>query len=150
MHHRLRPALLAALLTAAGPTLARADDAADIRARLERWAEDFNAGRTEAACGLFSKSLRSDVSGQGEADYETRCRLLGRAIDDKARRFRYTPRIREILVAGDLAVVRLDWKLEITPGDIAVTETGMDIFRKEADGVWRIIRFMSFDAEPSR
>lgn len=145
MHHRLRAALLAAMMAAAGPALAYADDAADIRARLERWAEDFNAGRKEAVCDLFSKSLVSDISGQGEAGYETRCRLLGRAIDDKARRFRYTPVIREILVEGRLGVVRLDWKLEVMPGDINATETGMDIFRKEDDGSWRIVRFMAFD-----
>ena len=77
MYHQLRPALLAAIMTVVGPALAHADDAADIRARLERWAEDFNAGRKEAVCDLFSKSLVSDVAGQGEADYETRCRLLG-------------------------------------------------------------------------
>jgi steroid delta-isomerase len=145
MYRQLRPVLLAAMMTAAGPALAHADDAADIRTRLERWAEDFNAGRKEAVCDLFSKSLVSDVAGQGEADYETRCRLLGRAIDDKARTFRYTPVIREILVEGDLAVVRLDWKLAVTPGDINATETGMDVFRREADGVWRIVRFMAFD-----
>ena len=50
-----------------GPALA--DDAADIRARLEQWTEDFNAKRVEPVCDLFSKELLSTVRGQGDKDY---------------------------------------------------------------------------------
>lgn len=126
---------------------ARADASADIRARLLQWTKHFNEGRKEAACDLFSKELISDYRGQGEAGYETRCRLLVRAIDDPARDFHYEPNIKEVIVEGDLAVVRLEWKLTVTPGDITALEPGMDIFRKEADGQWRIIRYMAYDAQ---
>jgi hypothetical protein len=43
--------------------------------------------------------------------------------------------------------VRLDWTLTITPGDETSLEPGMDIFRREADGVWRIVRYMSYEGE---
>lgn len=141
-----RSLLVAGLIGAfSGPALA--DPSAEIRARLLRWADDFNSGRKSAVCDLFSKDLISDYRGQGEAGYATRCRLLGRAIDDPARSFRYVPRIKEIIVEGDLAVVRLEWTLTVTPGEIKVVEPGMDIFRKEADGIWRIIRFTAYEEE---
>jgi len=126
---------------------ARADDAADIRARIETWARDFNDGNVEAACGLFSKSLVSDTRGQGESDYEMRCAILMKVMRDPKRKFSYAPDIKEIIVEGDLAVVRLRWALTISPGGGTSTESGLDVFRRESDGVWRIIRFMSFENE---
>ena len=44
-------------------------------------------------------------------------------------------------------MVRLQWTLTISPGGETSTESGLDVFRKEPDGVWRIIRFMAFDNE---
>ncbi len=124
---------------------AAADDKADIRARLVQWTADFNAGRKDAACDLFSKQLVSDIRGQGEANYATRCALLAKAIDDPDRKFRYQLRIKEIITSGELAVVRLDWTLEISPPGQKTFEPGMDIFRKEEDGAWRIIRYMAYE-----
>lgn len=131
-------------------TPALADAAGDIRARLLQWTADFNAGRKAEACELFSTTLISDYRGQSEAGYEARCRLLEKAIDNPARRFRYDdPLIKEIIVSGDLAVVRLEWTMSVTPGEIRVVEPGIDIFRKEADGRWRIIRYMAYEADPA-
>jgi ketosteroid isomerase-like protein len=124
-----------------------ADGADEIRQRIEQWTDDFNSGRKEAACDLFSKALQSTVQGQGEADYATRCALISKAIDDPSRDFRYSVDIKEIGVEGDLGFVRLDWTLTITPGDETSLEPGMDIFRREADGVWRIVRYMSYEGE---
>ncbi len=53
------------------PAAALADDAADIRARLEQWTEDFNAKRAEPVCDLFSKELLSTVRGQGDQTMRT-------------------------------------------------------------------------------
>jgi ketosteroid isomerase-like protein len=141
-------ALAASLcLPALFATPALADDAADIRTRLQNWAEDFNEGRTDAACGLFSRDLVSDTQGQGEANFETRCRIISKVMHDPARKFRYAADIKEVIVEGDVAIVRLQWTLTVSPGDETSTESGLDVFRKEADGVWRIIRFMAFENE---
>lgn len=123
-----------------------AGEADEIRQRIERWADDFNGGRKEAACDLFSKALKADVQGQGETDYAFRCALIAKAIDDPDRDFRYSVEIKEIGVEGDLGFVRLDWTLTIMPGGVKSREPGIDIFRREADGVWRIVRYMSFEA----
>lgn len=136
--------LIAGTMAFAGPTLA---GPSEIRQRLEQWTDDFNNGRKAAACDLFSKSLRSTVRGQGESDYSMRCALIDRAIDDPARDFRYSLDIKEIGVEGNLAFVRLDWTLTIMPGGETSLEPGLDIFRREADGVWRIVRYMSYEAE---
>jgi steroid delta-isomerase len=124
---------------------AAADDAAEIRARLQQWTEDFNAGRKDRACDLFSKDLISDFRGQGEANYATRCALITKAIDDPKRTFRYQLDIKEIIAGANLAVVRLVWTLEVSPPGQKERESGMDIFRKEQDGVWRIIRYMAYE-----
>ncbi|MCX5479048.1 hypothetical protein OSH08_08530 [Kaistia geumhonensis] len=39
--------------------------------------------------------------------------------------------------------------MSVTPGEIRVVEPGIDIFRKEADGRWRIIRYMAYEADPA-
>lgn len=135
--------ILATTVAMAKP--AEADDKADIRARLVQWTADFNAGRKDAACDLFSKQLISDFRGQGEANYATRCALVAKAIDDPARKFRYQLHIKEIITSGELAVVRLDWTLDISPPGQKTIEPGMDIFRKEKDGAWRIIRYMAYE-----
>jgi steroid delta-isomerase len=142
-------ALLLALLVAV-PALA--DDKADIAARLEQWAEDFNAGRPDKVCDLFSKDLAADIQGTAPGrTYEEQCAVLQRALADKSKTFTYEPVIHEIMVLGDTAVVRLDWslttQLSTRPEPIRSTEVGMDIFRKDADGFWRIIRFLAFDAQ---
>lgn len=138
-------ALVVALVVSAGP--ASADDAADIRTRLERWTEDFNQKRIEPVCDLFSKELISTVRGQGDTDYATRCDILTRSLADPAREYHYDLNLHEVIVEGDLAVVRLTWTLFVSPLNVTAVEPGIDIFRKEADGKWRIIRYLSYEEE---
>lgn len=124
-----------------------ADDAADITARLRQWTASFNNRDKAAACDLFSKSLVSDVRGQGAAGYDARCAIVSGALDDPRRSFHYDLDIKEVIVDKTIAVVRLDWVLRISPGDVTSTEIGLDVFRKESDGRWRIVRFMAYSPE---
>ena len=121
-----------------------ADDASDIRARLEQWTASFNNRDKVGACDLFSKSLVSDVQGQEQTDYEKRCAIISAALDDPKRSFRYDLDIKEIIVDKAIAIVRLNWTLKISPGDMTSTEIGLDVFQKEDDGRWRIIRYISY------
>ncbi len=139
----LAAALFATLLPL--PALAGAED--DIRARILQWTDDFNAGRVEPVCDLFSKDLLSTVRGQGDRDYETRCDILTKSLADPARDFHYEVDIHEVIVEGDLAVVRLTWTLFVTSLNVTAIEPGMDVLRKEADGQWRIIRYLSYEEE---
>ena len=63
-----------------------------------------------------------------------------------------SPDIREIIVSGDIAVVRLFWTLTAQKGGASSvsTEAGMDIFKRQPDGKWSIARFISFSATPNK
>ena len=142
--------ILALLLLAVPATIAAAESAEDtIRATFAQWTKDFNAGKADAVCGLFSPELRYDFRGYRERDYNDVCTLLHRSLADKSKRYAYALDIREIIVSGDLAVVRLAWTLNVTlPSGQVVTsvEPGMDILRKSPDGQWKIIRYIAYEA----
>jgi steroid delta-isomerase len=144
-------AMLLALTLFASPlraaTAEHAEDA--IRAALHKWTQDFNAGNAEAACSLFAPELRYDFRGYPERGYQDICTRLQRSLGDASKTYAYALDIREILVSGDLAVVRLVWTLTVTlPDGQAVTsvEPGMDVFRRQADGTWKIIRYIAYEA----
>jgi steroid delta-isomerase len=137
---------LAATLLLAGVWPSVADDAADIRATLELWRDDFNAGRADPVCALFSRDVIAQVRGVPERDYDQVCRVLQDALADKTKQFSYALDIKEVVVAGDLAVVRLKWTLKIAPPvDVTSVEQGMDIFRRQSDGSWKIIRYQVYE-----
>jgi steroid delta-isomerase len=141
-------AVLLAALTLANIPAARAADSDDIRARLEQWTDDFNAGRADSVCDLFSKEAISNYRGQPERTYDEICALLQKSLADPARQYRYQLDLREIIVEGDIAIVRLTWTLFVAPLNVTSVEPGMDIFRKEADGKWRIVRYMAYEEGP--
>ncbi len=150
MNRMQRGAYLAAvamlLVLAAPAALAAAAD--DIRARLEQWTSDFNQGRADTVCDLFSTDAISNYRGQPERSFDEICALLRGSLADPARDYHYELDIREIIVEGDLAVVRLTWRLFITPLNITSVEPGIDVFRREADGKWRIIRYLAYEEAP--
>jgi steroid delta-isomerase len=55
--------------------------------------------------------------------------------------------IKEILVFGDVALVRLVWTLTIknSDGEIKSVEPGLDFFQRQADGTWKIVRYMAYE-----
>jgi ketosteroid isomerase-like protein len=142
---RNRLAILAVLLvTGAAPAIA--DPAADIRSTLEQWTDSFNAGKAAQVCDLFSRDLIADFRGQPERRYHDLCTLLQQSLNDTTRKYKYALRIKEIIAAGEIAVVRLEWRLEISPLNVTSVEPGMDMFRREPDGRWRIIRYLAYEA----
>jgi steroid delta-isomerase len=144
-------AMLLALTLIAPPLHAAAAERAEdaIRAALQKWTQDFNGGNAEAVCQLFAPDLRYDFRGYPERGYRDICARLQRSLGDASKTYAYALDIREILVSGDLAVVRLAWTLTVTlPNGQAVTsvEPGMDVFRKDQDGSWKIIRYIAYEA----
>ena len=153
-----RPGLLAAgvlamLLFAAYASGADDDSAAaqnQIRVALEKWKLDFNAGDASQVCALFAPDLISNFRGQPEDTYNSLCANMQSAVTDPAKTYHYDLEIKEILVSGDLAVVRLVWTLKVRPkdgGPAQITrEPGMDIFRRQPDGTWKISRYLAYDS----
>jgi len=148
----VRTSFAAALLV--GGLLAADAQAADdaetaIRAALAKWTEDFNSGRENAVCDLFAPDLRYDFRGFPERNYRDICNQLRDSLGDETKKYSYSLDIREILVAGDLAVVRLAWTLTTRLGDgrqVTAVEPGMDVFRRQPDGSWKIIRYIAYEA----
>jgi steroid delta-isomerase len=148
--HFLAPVLIALTLFAPPVGVAAAQGAEEeIRTALAKWTQDFNAGKADGVCGLFSPELRYDFRGYPERGYADICSRLKRSLADAGKRYTYALDIREILVSGDIAVVRLVWTLTVTLGNgqtVSSVEPGMDVFRREPDGSWKIIRYLAFEA----
>ena len=147
------PVLFAGLLAALAPAPALADAEADeaaIAARLGAWAEAFNARDASRTCDLFAADLVSSMRGRPDEGRDAVCRRIASALADRGVTLRYTPDIEEILVSGDLAVVRLVWTVTIQrgPSPAVTKEPGLDVFRREPDGQWRIIRFLAYSNAP--
>ncbi len=148
----LRLALFAAIALLLGPLAGCGADEtaeAEIKAALTQWMADFNDGKADKVCGLFAPDLKSDFRGQPERNFDELCALLRKSLKDEARSFTYALDIKEIIVSGDMAAVRLVWTLTIEPkgGGTAIVsrEPGLDIFRKTPDGSWKIARFLAFE-----
>jgi ketosteroid isomerase-like protein len=149
----MRAAALACLtalaLVFAGPAGAEdTTDQAGIRAALAQWTEDFNARRADKICDLFESGVVADIRTQPEQNFKIVCDRLQGVLRDAARTYTYSSDIKEILVFGDVAVVRLVWTLTITggaEGEEKSVETGMDLFRRQSDGSWKIMRWIAYN-----
>jgi steroid delta-isomerase len=130
----------------AEPARGSAEDA--IREALSEWRLAFNAGDTGAVCRLFAPELRYDTRGFPERGFGEVCHLLLGSLADQTRKYVYDLTIKEIIVSGDLAAVRLVWTLTVKrPGQVggaATTEPGLDIFRRQPDGSWKIVRYLAY------
>jgi ketosteroid isomerase-like protein len=104
------------------------------------------------------RPVRADLvatyQGQPERNYRATCALLANSLRDREKSYRYSLDLKEVLVSGDLAAVRLVWTLTVARKDRGVIETieepGIDIFRRQADGSWKIARYLAFAVAPRR
>ena len=121
-----------------------------IRVALEKWKLDFNARDASQVCALFAPDLISNFRGQPEDTYNSLCANLQMALSDPDKTYHYDLEIKEILVSGDLAVVRLVWTLKLHSkngsSEQTTREPGMDIFRRQPDASWKISRYMAYEA----
>ncbi len=143
---------LATLLASCWAVTAMADTAAEkaIRDALTRWTADFNARDASRICDLFAPDLRYDFRGTPERDYNAMCSALHRALADRSKTLTYSFDIKEIIVSGDMAIVRLVWTSKLSQSNsgqvIETKEPGLDVFRRQPDGMWRISRYMAYEA----
>jgi uncharacterized protein (TIGR02246 family) len=135
----------------AGPASAQDDAADQVRAVLAQWRDDFNAGEVEHLCDIFAPDLVVTYRGAADRGYAAFCRQLETAVADPALELRYDLEIEEIIPAGDLVVARVIWTLTSSAAGAdaeAHVERGIDIFRRQPDGAWRIARFIAYDDAP--
>ena len=128
-----------------------ASDKAAIEQVLEQWPTDFNAKNEPATCGLFAKDTIVVFPDSADRDYDATCAQFRQVFSNPNRVFSYAaPDIKEILVDGDLATVQLIWTLTVRDSTGAVLETsredGVDVFRRQSDGSWKIYISHAFPA----
>jgi uncharacterized protein (TIGR02246 family) len=150
----LAMAIVLAAVDAATPARADVDsDTAAITNRLQRWTEAFNARDAAGVCDLFAPDLISTVSEALDGNRDALCGRLSAVLAKPGLQLHYdSPDLREIIVCGDIAIVRLFWTLTAREGvkSSVSTEAGMDIFKRQPDGKWSIARFISFSATPNK
>jgi ketosteroid isomerase-like protein len=125
---------------------------AAITDRLHRWTAAFNAQDLVTVCGLFTPDLSYTVDGILNGSREGLCASIRAALARRDLKLRYDkPTIHEILVSGDLAVVRLTWTLRAEKNGVRdiTREEGMDVFRRAPDGLWSIARYIAFSRRPN-
>ncbi len=125
----------------------------EVRAALDKWTRDFNDKNTDEVCGLFAPDLIANYGDYPEKSYDSICAQLKSSLANPKMTFRYSLEIKEIIVSGDLAVVRLIWTLTVTDADNKAVETtkdrGIDVFRRQADGSWKISRYIAYPMKES-
>jgi len=144
-------ALFGAAAEAMGADNSAAAKAA-ITDRLHRWTTAFNAQDLATVCGLFAPDLSYTVDDILDGSRDGLCAGIRAALARRDLKLHYDePAIHEILVSGDLAVVRLTWTLttEKTGVRDVTTEEGMDVFRRAPDGLWSIARYIAFSRRPN-
>jgi ketosteroid isomerase-like protein len=113
--------------------------------RLQHWADAFNKRDASRICDLFSVNLIATTPDGPNRGRSQVCENLDRVLAQTDRRLHYESAIHEVIVSGNVAIVRLDWTLRVTKNQKVSTtvEHGMDVFRHE-HGRWSIVRFIAF------
>lgn len=122
------------------------DPESNIRYALAHWQNDFNARRATHICDLFAQDLRYDFYDAPERTYSELCSRLHHALADTTQSLQYDLKIKEIIVSGNLAIVRLIWRSTVTirGKQQSNDETGLDVFGRQPDGSWKIIRYIAY------
>lgn len=142
--------LVASLVAIIAPIALAADPANDheaIRQRLHEWRQAFNARNAAGACDLFAPGLTYAVPGIPQGNHETMCGNFKKLFEKPGLTLSYAePAIHEIFTSGEIGVVRLTWTLttEVDGKQETSIEEGLDVFQRQPDGRWSIIRFIAF------
>ena len=152
MWRRSRHLLLGLSLTtgctnAALASHASENDAASIRASIEQGARGFMSANPDLILAHYARDIVLSYPGIPDQDYATLeqsySELRSRPADVVAKTI---PTFDEILVSGDLALVRLRWTTTISQGSRTSTRHLKDfqVWRREPGDRWAFIRGMHY------
>lgn len=158
MHVRLAVPLLliAALHAPAAAQQTRVEGPAAeveaLRALVIRSGEAFNARDPDAIIALYSREVVLTYPGIPDSDYESLDASYREMTNLPAGTTVTTrPQIEEIIVSGDLGIVRVTWNTTTVRAEPAQTSTrqlrDLQVWRREGDG-WKFYRGMHFRVPP--
>ncbi len=148
----IRTGLAASIILASGAAVrgGAAEDEAQIRASLACWVKAFNSGDLKAAAEVWAPDLIGWAP-EGEDDsYATEKEFAARA-QGKPPAATYALEINEVMVSGDLAVVRDTWT-ETPRADSAKARVfrSFEVWRRQKDGAWKIARWIDGPPRPAK
>ena len=119
-----------------------AKDEAAIRAKLAGWVTAFNAGDLKAAAGVWAPDLVG-WSPEGDDDTYSREMVFASRAPGNPPGATYALEINEVIVSGDLAVVRDTWT-ETPRAEPAKARRfrSFEVWRRQPDGSWKISRWI--------
>jgi ketosteroid isomerase-like protein len=137
--------LLAVLACAHAPQRRAAGDEARIRERLRLWIEQFNSGDYLGAASIWAPDLIGVVHGGPDDSYDREQAGAEWYLHMRSP-VRVALTVDEVLVDGDLAVVRDTWRE--TGGKKDETFRSLEVWRLQPDGQWKIARFINSAPDP--
>ncbi len=140
---RFTAAVLLAVMSAACAT-SRATDEQVIRAALADWAVANNAGDQARANQIWAPGVQGWFP-SGEEFRNTAAAQIAGASAEQPARSTFELNIEEVLVSGNLAVVRDTWRETRHFGAASAKRTikSFEVWQRQPDGKWRISRWIS-------
>ena len=137
-----RMSLALSFLAFATAAVAGADPETQIRASLARWVKDFNAGDLKAAARVWAPDLVGWAP-EGQDDTYALEQEFAAKASGRPPSAAYALEIVEVMVSGDLAVVRDKWT-ETPRSDPSKSRTfrSFEVWRRQPDGSWKIARWI--------
>jgi ketosteroid isomerase-like protein len=128
-----------------------ASDEARIRKRLAQWVEQTRAGDRVAAAEIWAPDLVGWYPGQPDDSYAREQESARRPQPTGAPRSIPAVTLVEVVVSGDLAVLRDIWDMSQVAGTDTTRQSlrSYEVWRRQPDGAWRIARWISAP-EPAR
>jgi ketosteroid isomerase-like protein len=155
MRYRLVACLLIAISTlgaqanAQEAPSANEKDVATLRSAILRSAESFNKGDADAIMSQYARDIVLSYPGLPDLGYDTLVENYREMVKRPPGVTVHTsPTIEEILVSGDLALIRLMWTTTTTeaspPRQASRRMKDFQVWRRESDGTWKFARGMHF------
>lgn len=118
---------------------------AQIRQNLAEWVKATNEGDRQRANNIWAKDLIGWYPGQPDDTYESEMQAAAHRPPGKKPKATVAVTVNEVLVSGDMAVVRDTWTYTGgTPSpDQPDVIRSFEVWRKQADGSWKIARWIS-------
>jgi uncharacterized protein (TIGR02246 family) len=125
------------------------NDEQAIRAIFAEIEKGYNEDNADIVLQHYSKEVLVSYPGKEDTDYEGFKKGYAEMMSLKVKK-KIALVLDEILISGDLAVVRLQWHTTLysDKGDILRKAVDLQIFRRE-DGKWKFYRGMWYHLKPT-
>ena len=121
-------------------------DVERLRDAIEMSAAAFNANDADAIISQYAPDAILNYPGLPEMNYDTLKKSYQEMVDRPAGSAHTVPNIEEILVSGDLGVIRVMWTTTTPAGTRQMKD--LQVWRREKDGTWKFARGMHYRMTP--